>query len=335
MSTTLRPAPWLLDETELARVIQRRMPDVVEVRRQPSDYGSTAHLEDIEARASDGRIQALVFKAHRAPATVTSGAVRPSFVTDPLREVAVYRSILDPQAVASPTLFGTGVDAAGGWGWLLLERVRGRPLWQHGDPGVWCDAARWLAGHHERFLTDEVRLPAEARLLLMDREHHASWLERARELAAAEAEATGVLGDLATRYRPVLDTLDAMPRTFVHGELFPSNVMVRDTERRELATCPIDWESAAVGPCLLDLAALTSGRWEPTTRSLVTEAYRVRANELGFCDTDPAGFRQALSAARVQLAVVQLGWSADWSPPPEHRHDWLGDVAAWLAGSAA
>ncbi len=335
MSISLHSAPWLLGDAELIRLIGRELPDVIDVERRPAAYGSSAHLEEVRARSSLGQVCDLMLKAHHPPDSTSSTPVRPAFMTDPVREVAVYRSILDPLSVASPGLFASGVDPEGEWSWLLLERVRGKPLWQFGDPGPWCESARWLAEHHARFAGDAVPTATDAPLLTLDRDHHMGWLERARALVSEGGNgAVDVLSELGARHYPIiLDELAAAPISFLHGEIFPSNVLVRDADGRDSSgdsICPLDWESAATGPCSLDLAALTSGSWDPATRRLVEEAYRVRAAELGSWGRDPVRFRGALEAARVQLALVQLGWSADWSPPREHRHDWLGDIANWL-----
>ena len=34
----------------------------------------------------------------------------------------------------------------------------------------------------------------------------------------------------------------------------------------------------------------------------------------------------ALDYCRLHLAMQWLGWAAEWSPPPEHSHDWLAEA---------
>jgi hypothetical protein len=34
----------------------------------------------------------------------------------------------------------------------------------------------------------------------------------------------------------------------------------------------------------------------------------------------------ALDYCRLHLAVQWLGWAPEWSPPPEHTQDWLGEA---------
>jgi aminoglycoside phosphotransferase (APT) family kinase protein len=108
----------------------------------------------------------------------------------------------------------------------------------------------------------------------------------------------------------VVERLTALPRSFIHGELYASNVIVQ--LNGELRVAPVDWEMAAVGPGLFDLAALTTG-WTGRERSVIIAAY-------GGVD------RIALDCCRLQLALQWLGWSLGWRPPAEHARDWLAEA---------
>ena len=44
-------------------------------------------------------------------------------------------------------------------------------------------------------------------------------------------------------------------------------------EDNGLRICPVDWELAARGPGLLDLAALSAGRWSDDERDRLARAY--------------------------------------------------------------
>jgi len=105
----------------------------------------------------------------------------------------------------------------------------------------------------------------------------------------------------------VVDILTTLPVTFVHGEFYPSNVMV-DGKR----IAPVDWEMAGIGPGVLDLAALVTG-WAQPQRDAIISAYG---------NVSP----EALSAAEVHLAMQWLGWAAGWVPPAEHARDWLAEL---------
>jgi aminoglycoside phosphotransferase (APT) family kinase protein len=87
--------------------------------------------------------------------------------------------------------------------------------------------------------------------------------------------------------------------------------------------CALDWETIARGPALLDLAALTAGRWEEPGDPLA-QAYRA-----ALPDPPPlAAFEADLAAARLLTAARWLAVRPGWTPPPEQSRDWLADAEA-------
>jgi aminoglycoside phosphotransferase (APT) family kinase protein len=106
----------------------------------------------------------------------------------------------------------------------------------------------------------------------------------------------------------------------VHGDLFPSNVLV-DGPR----VAVVDWELAGIGPALRDLAALVSGRWTAERRRALAIAYREQAASAGPVD-DLETLAHDLDLASLHLALCRLGSDPGWTPPVEHRHDWFGEA---------
>lgn len=265
-------------------------------RRAPHAYRTSHALEELELVFDDGtRVELLVKHLGRDGLDGPARLAKPAFLHDPRRELDVYRRILASAGLGTARLYGANDEPHS---ILLLEKVPGVALWQVGEVEVWCDVARWLARMHER-LAGSV---GEAYLLRMDADWYRFWFARALERHAD-------LEPLAARYDDVVERLAALPRTVVHGEFYPSNVLV-DGAR----VCPVDWEMTGVGPGVLDLAALTSG-WADDERATIVAAYGDVPEE-------------ALECARLHLAVQWLGWSPTWSPPPEHAHDWLGEALA-------
>src|SRR5947209_6646174 len=70
---------------------------------------------------------------------------------------------------------------------------------------------------------------------------------------------------IAAGFPAVVERLLALPRTLIHNEFYPSNVLI-ERRREGVRVCPVDWEMAARGPALIDLAALTAGNWNETER---------------------------------------------------------------------
>jgi hypothetical protein len=85
----------------------------------------------------------------------------------------------------------------------------------------------------------------------------------------------------------------------------------------------------AIGPALMDLAALTAGWIEATQRRLARAYLAAAANgrSTGVATRRPVrlprDFVTDLDCCRLHLAVRMLGWSDDWEPPRDHAHDWL------------
>ena len=123
--------------------------------------------------------------------------------------------------------------------------------------------------------------------------------------------------------------LAALPPTFVHGEFYPSNVLVETTPEGPVCV-PVDWEMAAVGPGLVDLAALAGG-WDEAERARLLGAYRE-----GLADgrggarprAGPGGGPRSLPPAPrapVDRLVARSGGRRRST-----RHDWVGEAEALI-----
>jgi aminoglycoside phosphotransferase (APT) family kinase protein len=163
------------------------------------------------------------------------------------------------------------------------------------------------------------------RLLSYDAGYYRLWLDRARRFApvgGSASPAARFLDGLGPRHESVVETLSQLPRTVVHGDFNAANVLVVDagTGRRP-RVAPVDWELAAVGPGLVDLATLISGGWGADERGRLVAAYAAAPGV-------PAFSPRQLACARLHVALRWLGWAQGWTPPAEQRHDWLADAIA-------
>jgi aminoglycoside phosphotransferase (APT) family kinase protein len=299
------------------------------VSRSRSLYRSSFPLEELSVTLCDGSELRLAFKRlERDGLSQDGGLTKPSFLFDAGREAAVYSSIL-PAAPAGPPKYFGSVPADGGAGcWLFIEWVEGRELYQVGELALWVQVARWLGELHASLAADLERHAREGRLLEYDAAHYRCWLARAREfarLAGRSSEAARFLDWLAARHDGPVEALLELGRTVVHGDFYAPNVLVAG-EAQALRVAPVDWELAAAGPGLMDLAALISGDWTDAERREMTDAYASRAGIAPFSTTE-------LAYARLQLAVQWLGWAPpQWVAPEGQRHDWLADAVALAHG---
>lgn len=288
-----------MTEAELERLLGR---PVTRVRRERFAYASSHPLARLDVELADGGTLPLVEKDTRELLPAAAGA-KPRFLRDPCREIEVYREVLAGAGVPAPAFVGAVGSS------LVVERVDGTPLTEVGELAVWQRAAAELARLHRH-----LRGRGSERLLRCDVVYYARWLERARALAGVAVDA------FSEAYAAAAQRLLRLPRAVIHGELYPSNVVVAGKR-----VCFLDWETAALGPPLLDLAALTSGPgWSEAQRVAIVAAYAAKA------EVDP----RDLDACRLVVAVQWLGWSATWSPPAPQRHDWLA-AAREAAGALA
>jgi hypothetical protein len=296
-----------------------------EVERRPSPYRTSFPIEELR-----------VDLAGRGPATLAckrldweelepaAQLAKPRFLHDPGREPAVYAELLEPAGLGAPRFYGAVVDP--GRHWLFVEWVEGRELYQVGELALWEAAARWLARLHAEFAGAAAGDFAPAHLLEHDALYYRRWVERAREFARdperPPSDAAAVEW-LAERHEAVIEVLLALPKTAIHGEFYASNVLV-DATTPQPRVAPVDWELAAAGPGLTDLAALVSGGWSEEDREAIVAAYGEIAGAVS---------TRELDFARLQLAIQWLGWAPPaWEPPAGQRQDWLGEAVALAEG---
>jgi aminoglycoside phosphotransferase (APT) family kinase protein len=292
------------------------------IRRRPSEYRTSFPLEELELTLEDGAELRLVCKQLEWDAlTAEARLAKPEFLHDPLREPAVYATLLAPAALGAPRYYGSFVDPEAGRHLLFIEWVEGRELYQVGERELWEAAAAWLGTMHQS-LAEPLDRRQDARLLDHDAAYYRRWIDRARDFAGAPGQPPSrrrSIESLAPLYEAASEELLALPRTIVHGEFYASNVLVAgDPAHPRIA--PVDWELAALAPGVIDLAALVSGNWSDEDRGAIAAAYRTTAGPF----SPPP---RELDLARLYLAVQWLGWAEpSWTPPPGQRQDWLGQA---------
>jgi Ser/Thr protein kinase RdoA (MazF antagonist) len=320
-------------DEELRRYLERALaeaeggsPRVAELRRKPFEYETSFAIDELRVRLDCGEELDLLVKDVGAGLSAAAASAKPSRALDPRREIVVYRSLLQSSGVPCPRFYGAAEDEASGRAWLFLERVPGEVLADVGDPEAWRAAARWAA----KLGAIAVPLdPASIEPLLdRDRDWHEHWIAAA--FAACQA---GGLDELADRLRrstlPLLDRLQDLPRAFVHGELYASNVIAQRQGQEGTQVKPVDWEMAGTGPFALDLAALVTG-WDGEERQAMCEAFRTALPGGPVGAISAGDLRQALVLCEMALALQWLGWGSDWVAPAEHRRDWAADASRLL-----
>ncbi|HZV75681.1 MAG TPA: aminoglycoside phosphotransferase family protein [Conexibacter sp.] len=282
--------------------------DVLDAR--PHALQSSCALTEIRLRDSGGEERQVVLKDLSA----RSRHPGPESLYDPRREIEAYRRLCSAPGLGLARLLGAEVDPDHDRYWLLIEHVEGVPLWQSGDPADWREVAHWLAGLHE---LDPP--PAGPPWLRYDTGHYERWLPRALALAPDAG-----LAAIERAHAVAIERLAAEDSVTVHGDFYPSNVIVRAP--RGSGVCPLDLELLGAGPAVLDLAALIAGLPASLAAAVVDAYARRRGRSLR-----RERLEQLLLCARLHLAVRWLGWMPGWRAPAHQRFDWIAEAHAAAA----
>lgn len=232
-----------------------------------------------------------------------------------LRERYVYERILAARGLGTPELYGVVWEGPGGRHWLLLEFVEGQILRKTNEDRV--AAAEWLGRLYFSVAGREAGLAlAEGPLLRYDDAYFRDTAERALEAVGSR------FGRLARRLEAVLAGYEATVKkicsaepTLVHGSYRRRNILV-DSCSPPTRICPVDWEWAAIGPPLLDLAFIADGCDRPTVERLC-EAYVAETADFGHALTGTDEMPEELERLRLHKTLRSLAHSAEWAYPAD------------------
>jgi hypothetical protein len=327
----------LLNDGELGRFVEHSAKvrvgsdeRILSIERRLNDYYSSFAIEELTVQFESGVRLPLIFK-NLSPNGLLKYArhIRPHFSYQPGREIIVYRHILAGAGLGTPTCYGTFIDPECERYWLLLEKVAGNPLAKTGEFSIWCDAARWLADMHCRMADIVAHEELTENLLRYNEDFVNAWIDRAEHLSNLRAGGAEngfpAIWRLTSKCRRAVRKICALPQTFIHGEFYASNILIGTCGDR-IRICPIDWETSAIGPGLLDLAALVAGNWTEQQRAELALAYYDSLPSSARPFQNIQEFTRALCHCRLFMAIKWLGWSSDWQAPDEHRCDWLAEA---------
>lgn len=258
------------------------------------------------------------------------------------RELAIHRHLATGGAGFAPDLMA--VDPSTGGGHLLhLEWVRPFRAWPWRDLEVTREVTRRLPGIHaalDRHLGSAEVPPWDYETEL---EHSARSTVRALERLAADDGLRAVrralpaarrVAEAMPRIRRELLGWDGRGESWIHGDLHPSNVLVRTRDRQPVPIL-LDWGRARQGSPLEDLSSwtLSLALWEPRARRRHDRLLRDYLEVSGASTPLGPTFRDAYwlagacnamaGALRYQLVAVAR------APSQRHRRDALAAAGSW------
>ena len=215
-------------------------------------------------------------------------------------EAEVYERVLRHSHMTTAACYGGSIDDAGDT-WLFLECLDQHARWTlTSEPNAYAvRIARWLGHFHAE---QEQRLKVESPPWISQRTagYFEQWIDRALRFAEPVEADVPWLGTVARRSAEVLPELLDAPRTLIHGELFPQNVLVRGED-----ISPVDWESASIGAGEEDLASMTDN-WPAPVVAACEQAYSLARWPNGA----PAALPRVLTIARLFHQFRWLGESS-------------------------
>jgi hypothetical protein len=281
--------------------------------RQPNVYTSTFPSEIVRCRVDDGSELQLFCKYaahHSHNAYGHRGGVA--------YEAAVYRHLLQPSQVSTPTFYGAYTDVSTGDTSLILEHLDNSVRLIHvnsvrvsrtPEPAPMDLAARWIGQFHR--VTEERLSHAPIQFLITyDAEYYLGWARRTSLFTGYWHRRFPWLRTLCERFEELVALLLRAPLVLIHGEYYPKNILFSNG-----IVHPVDWESAAIAAGEIDLAAVTENWPAEVARQCELEYQRVRWPE-----GSPADFERRLCAARLYLSFRWLGDRPNWTTHPRYLH---------------
>ncbi len=212
-------------------------------------------------------------------------------------EAKVYREILQPLRISTPTFYGVYRDKATHAQWLVIEFLEGsRGHWSR-NPDAMIASARWIGKFHA-FNEERISRPGLKFLRRYDRDYYLGWARRASQLLSNSQTSLPWLSSLCDRFEMLLPNLmERATLTVIHGEYYSNNTIYQD------GICsPVDWQSAAVAAGEIDLASLTQSRPSQMVQKCEREYSKSR-----WPRGPPDDFKQILEVARVYMNLRWLG----------------------------
>jgi hypothetical protein len=294
------------DEDILRERLERLIPAtldrssaIISLQRKRSDYSSSYHSEMITVQLDTGEKLQLFLK--------NFGSTR--FLKDEAkqrrdRERSVYQYLLAGTDLGVAKYYGSVWDESQGTFWLLLEFVNGVEV-RFCEFEYWIAAAGWLGRSQGYFTQHSDRLSACDFLVRHDTDFFQSRAELAlHEVSQISIPLAGRIASILDHYDRIVDVMASQPRTLAHGHFRPCNI-VADVNVEPVRICPVDWEKAAIGSALYDLALISDGFEAPALDQLL-EAYRQEAMKHSVATPESEELRRVVTCFRLFMAINLL-----------------------------
>ena len=258
------------------------------LKREPSDSISTFFNEIVTCRLDDGSVRRLLLKRGAPDSNPTYGRhLAYGHRGGPRYEAEVYRRVLAPLRTSAPRFHASNTDPTTGETTLLIDYIADATTLKHAELETVLQAARWIGAFHQ---SNESRVSAlRGAITEYDAAYYLGWVRRT--LALTRNLHLPWLPAVCRCFEDVIRELLAASPTIIHGEYFPTNILVSGK-----LIAPVDWESAAIAAGEIDLVTLAQGWGDQAREALVAEYRFARWGE-----EVPTGFERRLAIADLYL----------------------------------
>jgi len=271
---------------------------VTVIDRKPNVFASTFPSEIVTCKFGNGKGLRLFCKYENSWNHEAFG-----HRGDIAYEVEVYRQILRLSDASTPVFYGAYKDMNTGKTWLVLEYLdKSVYVSQSSDTDAMKHAARWIGEFHRRNEETQSRVVMSS-LKTYDRAYYLGWSRRTLQFAQHLHSRFTWLPILCERFEECVGILLSAPRTVIHGEYFPKNILYRNR-----VIFPIDWQSGAIASGEIDLASLTEG-WPLEIVHECEHEYE----QWRWPNRSPSDFRKVLDVARLYWLFRWLGDRPEWT----------------------
>ena len=302
-----------LPADELIDLVRTRLGSghIVEIKSRPNDFSTKASSSFVTVRFEGGEeVELFVKKILGEPG---------SHMPEPKdREARVYEAFSGRSEFAAPALVGIigGDDPH-----LVLAASTGWDL-RYQDLDRWALAAGDLGRMHGAFAALVGELEGNDFLDRHDQPHNLAIAELAFTVVSERhPRAAQLIQEVIAGYESITEELDHEPRTLIHGDLAPKNVVVDHSDGGERALF-VDWEWAGIGPGLTDLADFVNGLDKVANERMLC-AYLDGAG----LSNDSASLR-SFDLALLHKTMFRLGRSSDWQVSAEQVTVWAQEAVA-------
>ena len=221
-----------------------------------------------------------------------------------LRELHVYEELLDEATLGTPRFYGTMADQQTQRYWMLLEYVDADVV-EEIDAQNGSLAVSWLARMQRHFLNRGAQLEQCDFLLRHDTAYFHG------KAAAARRDALGIAPTSHDRIEAIIDfylagadLLLSQPMSLVHGGFIPWHILV-DRSADPARVCVVDWELAAIGATLYDVAMFIDDA-PPELHENLRDMYHAAALRHGVPVSDPDEMLATIDRFRLHRVVDWL-----------------------------